>query len=110
MSDGQYRHCAVIDAVHNHITAVTEVNQPFTESCIQIVNRAAEPGLSHEHVHARADRLDRAPRCGCVLIGKETVEAGNRLLGSAGPNQPWHAGGSTSSPASSFARYASISS
>ena len=73
MPDGQDRHCFVIDPVQNYIAAVAEVDQPFTEGCVEIIDRAAESGLANEHIDAGANRLDRAPGCGSVLVGKKAV-------------------------------------
>jgi len=73
MPDRQDRHCFVIDTVHDHIPAVAEVDQPFAEGRIKIVNGAAEPGLANQHINAGANRLNRAPSCGSVLVGEKTV-------------------------------------
>lgn len=73
MPDGQDRHSLVIDTVHDHIPALAEVDQPFAKGRIKVVNRAAEPGLANQHINAGANRLDRAPSCGSVLVGEKTV-------------------------------------
>jgi hypothetical protein len=73
MPNGQDRHCVVIYAVQNHIPAVAEVDQPFAKGRIKIVNGAAEPGLANQHINAGANRLNRAPCCGSILVGEKTV-------------------------------------
>src|SRR6266702_2483168 len=107
---GEDGRCFTIKAVQGDVAAVPEVDEPFTERRVHILDWATHLWLLREHLHAGADRLCRAPRSVCILQCKKAVEALHVIKRGRRPYHPWHWGGSASSPASSFASHASASS
>ena len=63
-----------IEAIHDDVATISEVNQPFPKFGVKIINRAADLWLVCKSLHACPDCPDRAVRRVCILVGRKPVE------------------------------------
>ena len=114
MPDGQDDGRLGVASIEDEVPAVAEVDGPLSELWSHALGRPADAGLMNHDLHTVADGLDGPLGSLGILAGQEPMEALHVEQGLGGPDHAhtahtWHAGGSTSCPASSWTSQASAS-
>ncbi len=97
MPDCEDRHRSLVDAIPNHIAAVTEVDEPFPELFRKIIDHPPEAGVLTEYFHALPNSLT-GPTRSIVALGVQEIPQPLQV-----PDRPrgeyhlWHSGAGTSS-------------
>ncbi len=71
----QQDHSSRFDPVSNHVSTVSEVNNPLPEFVRHILDGTSDTWLTAENGYSLAYRLDSSLRSIDVVGGKETIEA-----------------------------------